>query len=122
MEERSPEEAVGLGRAAVLADLAAESKAGPEEVSVLEDAVAHRRWWSGQWPQGAAFVPGLIAQDVQDALLDRGVRWPGCELCEDTEEHTLGVEPELGADPHWVCDVTGRTVAPLGGLGGVRGA
>lgn len=98
----------------MLADLAAEGVAGPEEVSMLEEAVSHRRWWSDQWPQGAVFVPGLLAQDVQDALLDRRGRWPLCPLCE--APHALDVQPELSEDPRWVCAVTGREIAPVGSL------
>lgn len=119
MEQGSSEEALHRGRALVLADLVADEVAGPEEVSMLEEAVSHRRWWSDQWPEGAAFVPGLLAQDMQDALLDRRGRWPLCPLC-DTR-HALDVEPELSEDPRWVCGVTGREVAPIGGLGEARG-
>ncbi|MBL1067560.1 hypothetical protein [Streptomyces sp. 7-21] len=111
------EEALHQGRALVLADLTAAGAAGPEEVSLLEKAVTHRRWWSEQWPEGAAYVPGLLAQDVQDALAERSGRWPVCPLCTDGEPHELRVEPELGEDPHWVCERSGRQVAPLGGLG-----
>lgn len=117
MEHRSSEEAIHEGRALVLADLAAEGVAGPEEVSLLEAAVSHRRWWSDQWPQGAVFVPGLLAQDMQDALLDRRGRWPLCPFCADDDAHALEVRPELGEDPHWVCDVTEQVVAPVGELG-----
>jgi len=39
-------------------------------VSLLEDAVSVRGWWLEQWTDGAAFVAGLVAQDVQDALFD----------------------------------------------------
>ncbi len=102
-------------RALVLADLAAFGIADASAVSLVEDAVAHRRWWVEQWPQGAGFVAGLIAQDVQDALLERGERWPVCGVCE--EAHGLQVEPELGPDPHWVCAERGVVVAPVGGLG-----
>ncbi|MGP4110173.1 hypothetical protein ACTWP5_04550 [Streptomyces sp. 4N509B] len=122
MERHMSEEAIHRGRALVLADLAAEGVAGPGEVSLLEEAVAHRRWWVEQWPEGAVFVPGLLAQDMQDALLARHGRWPVCRQCApeepDPETHRLEVEPELGEDPHWVCGVTGRVVAPLGRLGG----
>jgi hypothetical protein len=124
MEQRSSEEAIHRGRALVLADLAAEGVAGPQEVSLLEEAVAHRRWWSEQWPDGAVFVPGLLAQDMQDALLERYGRWPRCPLCVlglGDEPHPLEVEPEVGEDPHWVCGATGTVVAPLGGLGQLRG-
>ncbi|WP_104530921.1 hypothetical protein [Streptomyces specialis] len=123
MEQPTPEDALHRGRALVLADLAAGGEvAGPEEVSLLEEAVSHRRWWCEQWPAGAAFVTGLLAQDVQDALLARRGRWPLCPLCAGggprDEPHALQVEPELGEDPHWVCEATGRVVAPVGALAG----
>ncbi|WP_329178149.1 MULTISPECIES: hypothetical protein [unclassified Streptomyces] len=118
MEE--PAEAVlHTARALVLADLTARDVAGPAVVSLVEDAVADRRWWLDQWPDGADFVPGLVAQDVQDALLETYGRWPLCPYCE--EPHALAVEPELGADPHWVCEAIGEAVAPVGGLGGQAG-
>ncbi|WP_062217451.1 hypothetical protein [Streptomyces sp. NBRC 109706] len=120
MEQPATEEAINRGRAVVLADLAADGVAGPEEVSLLEQAVSHRRWWSEQWPAGAAFVPGLLAQDIQDALLETRGRWPLCPLCPADDPHALDVEPELGEDPHWVCPVTGTAVAPVGGLAGAR--
>ncbi|MFG1809947.1 hypothetical protein [Streptomyces sp. NPDC049040] len=114
MEE--PAEAVlHTARALVLADLTARDIAGPAVVSLVEDAVAERRWWLDQWPDGAEFVPGLVAQDVQDALLETYGRWPLCPHCEDA--HALAVEPELGADPHWVCEARGEAIAPVGALG-----
>ncbi|MFP8887255.1 MULTISPECIES: hypothetical protein [Streptomyces] len=112
------ERALHTGRALVLADLTACGIAEAEVVSLVEDAVSHRRWWVEQWPEGVSFVAGLIAQDVQDALLDRRGRWPGCPLCGGEEEHALDVEPELGPDPHWVCGRTATAVAPVGELGG----
>ena len=121
------EEALHTARALILADLTSADVADAETVSLVEEVVAHRRWWVEQWPEGAAFVPGLVAQDVQDALLDRYGRWPLCPLCDDTGApgtegggegpHALDVEPELGEDPHWVCVHTATAVAPVGGLG-----
>jgi hypothetical protein len=102
-------------RALVLADLTARDVAGPAVVSLVEDAVASRRWWLAQWPAGADYVAGLVAQDVQDALLETHGRWPLCPHCDDP--HALAVEPELGADPHWVCEARGEAVAPVGSLG-----
>ncbi|CAG7639883.1 hypothetical protein [Actinacidiphila bryophytorum] len=111
----APAEAVlHAARALVLADLTARDVAGPAVVSLVEDAVAQRRWWLDQWPDGAAYVPGLVAQDVQDALLSAYGRWPLCPLCEDP--HALDVEPELGPDPHWVCSARAEVVAPVGAL------
>lgn len=117
------EEALHTARALILADLASADVADADTVSLVEEAVAHRRWWVEQWPEGAAFVPGLVAQDVQDALLDRYGRWPLCPLCDDPGAlgaegpHALDVEPELGEDPHWVCVQTATAVAPVGSLG-----
>ncbi|SEG31339.1 hypothetical protein SAMN05216223_104311 [Actinacidiphila yanglinensis] len=102
-------------RARVLSDMKARGVADAEIVSLLEDALSKRRWWLEQWPQGAEFVPGLLAQDMQDALLETHGRWPLCPLCDDP--HALAVEPELGADPHWVCEARGEAVAPVGALG-----
>lgn len=117
------EEALHAARALVLADLHATGITGADTVSLVEEAVAHRRWWVEQWPEGAVYVAGLVAQDVQDALLDRHGRWPLCPLCAaDPDEagapHALEVEPELGEDPHWVCVEQTVVLAPVGGLGG----
>jgi hypothetical protein len=116
------EQALHAARALVLADLAAEEVAQADIVSLVEDAVAHRRWWVKQWPQGAEYVAGLVAQDVQDALLERYGRWPLCPVCtRDRELHALEVEPELGPDPHWVCAKTAVAVARVGSLGSTGG-
>ncbi|MFD6417578.1 hypothetical protein [Streptomyces sp. NPDC060194] len=116
MDRSSPlEQSLHAARARVLADLAAREVAEADVVSMVEDAVTHRRWWVEQWPEGAEFVVGLVAQDVQDALLDAYGRWPLCPLCE--EPHALEVEPELGADPHWACAKTAVLVARVGELG-----
>lgn len=106
-------------RAVVMRDLEATGVANPEIVSVLEDAVSERRWWAEQWPAGQSYVGGLVAQDVQDALLERMGRWPVCPRCE-AAVHALYIHPELGGpDPVWVCEESGTEVAPLGGLGGL---
>lgn len=110
------EQALHGARALVLADLVASGVAEAEIVSLVEDAVSHRRWWVEQWPAGVGFVAGLVAQDVQDALLERYGRWPLCPVCVTVEPHALEVEPELGADPHWVCAKEAVVVAPVGGL------
>jgi hypothetical protein len=104
-------------RARVLNDLAARGLNSPECVDVVEDVVTERRWWVEQWPEGAAYVAGQIAQDVQDRLLDAATRWPRCAACDAAEPHDLHIEPELGPDPHWICDFAGLIVAPLGALG-----
>ncbi|MFE1317160.1 hypothetical protein [Kitasatospora phosalacinea] len=112
------EAALHNARALILADLTARDVADAAIVSLVEDAVTHRRWWLEQWPAGCEFVLGLVAQDVQDALLESYGRWPLCTACaeEDDDPHALGVEPELGPDPHWVCGKRGVVVAPVGGL------
>ncbi|MBW9215238.1 hypothetical protein KV102_10335 [Mumia sp. zg.B53] len=103
-------------RARVLHDLAAYRMADASAVSLLEEALSQRGWWVAQWPDGAPFLAGLIAQDVQDALFDAGSRWPRCRACGPGPEHSLGVEPELGEDPRWVCTESGLEVAPVGAL------
>jgi hypothetical protein len=103
-------------RAMVLHDLAARGFDDAVMVSLLEDAVAGREWWLDQWPDGAEHIAGLVAQDVQDRLFDSGVRWPRCTACDDLNDHELRIEPELGPDPHWVCERAGISVSPLGAL------
>jgi hypothetical protein len=104
-------------RALVLHDLEATRVTGPDVVSLLEESVSQRRWWAQEWPEGAAYVAGLVAQDVQDGLLDSHGRWPLCRDCDDDDPHALYVHPEIGGpDPVWVCERSGATVAPLGGL------
>ena len=86
-------------------------------VDLLEDAVTTRSWWVQQWPDGALYVAGLVAQDVQDALLERVGRWPLCSVCDGPLPHAVYIHPELGGpDPVWVCEQSGATVAPLGEL------
>ena len=116
--------AVYAARAVVLRDLQSTSIVDAVVVSLLEEAVTTRRWWAAQWPDGIEYVAGLVAQDVQDALLDDGERWPLCEACdEDAALHSLHIEPDLGGpDPVWVCEESGRAVAPLGNLSGGRPA
>jgi hypothetical protein len=111
------EQAVHAARALVIADLVAGDVAEADVVSLVEDSVVERRWWVEQWPEGADFLPGLVAQDVQDALLDKYGRWPLCPVCSHGEPHALEIEPELGADPHWVCHQAGVRVAAVGALG-----
>ncbi|MDJ0464911.1 hypothetical protein [Streptomyces sp. H27-C3] len=112
----SLEQALHAARALVMADLAARDVAEADVVSLVEDAVMHRRWWVEQWPDGVDFVAGLVAQDVQDALLEQHGRWPLCPVCGDEDPHALDIEPELGTDPHWVCPKAAVIVAPVGGL------
>jgi hypothetical protein len=122
MDPISPlEQALHAARALVLADLVAGEVAEADVVSLVEESVAQRRWWVEQWPDGAPFVAGLVAQDVQDALLERYGRWPLCPVCAVGDPHALDVAPELGADPHWVCSEAGVKVAAVGSLGSVIG-
>lgn len=111
------EQALHAARALVLADLVARGVAEADVVSLVEDSVSHRRWWVEQWPEGVGFLAGLVAQDVQDALLERYGRWPLCPVCRSGDPHALEIEPELGPDPHWVCHKAGVKVAAVGGLG-----
>jgi hypothetical protein len=105
-------------RARVLADLQARGRATAEAVSALEDAVAQRKWWAEQWPEGSQYIAGLVAQDVQDALFESVGRWPLCSGCGDAPQHALYIQPDLGGpDPVWVCEESGDIVAPLGDLG-----
>ncbi|MEU3254426.1 hypothetical protein [Streptomyces sp. NPDC006997] len=115
------EQALHAARALVLADLVAREATEADVVSLVEESVAQRRWWVEQWPDGAEFLAGLVAQDVQDALLERYGRWPLCPVCGTGDPHALEVEPELGPDPHWVCHQAGVRVAAVGSLGGASG-
>lgn len=103
-------------RALVLHDLAVHAATDPAVVSMVEDVVAGRRWWVREWPEGAAYVAGQVAQDVQERMIDEVSRWPRCPRHSDAEAHELHITPDLGPDPHWVCETDGAVVAPLGGL------
>ena len=107
-----------IARAAILADLRSRGLEDAMTVSALEEAMSQRRWWVEQWPDGLRYVAGLVAQDVQDALLDVGRRWPECRHCPvEAPVHTLAIEPDLGGpDPVWVCQEAGAEVCPLGAL------
>ena len=112
------DEALLRARALVLHDLEATGAADATSVSVLEEVVAARRWWVREWDQAPFYVAGLVAQDLQDELLEGHGRWPVCPQCEDAT-HALYVHPDLGGpDPVWVCEETAREVAPLGALSG----
>jgi len=113
-ENQAIETVLHGARALLLADLSAVGIAAADFVSMLEDVVSERRWWLRQWPEGSPHIPGLLAQDVQDALLETRGRWPLCPLC--AEPHALAVEPELGPDPHWVCEARREAVAAVGSL------
>ncbi len=112
-------DAVMRARALVLRDLESTGVADATTVSVLESALVERGWWLAQWAEGRDFVVGLVAQDVQDALLETNGRWPLCQACEITEPHALYVHPDLGGpDPTWVCEQAGIEVAAVGSLAG----
>lgn len=105
-------------RALVLHDLAARGLDTPQTVSLVDDVLAERRWWVEQWPDGSAYITCLVAQDVQEALEETVGRWPLCSVHADDEHepHELRVSPDLGEDPHWVCEEDGLVVAPVGAL------
>lgn len=106
-------------RALLVRDLAACGVDNGRTVSVVENAVAGRRWWVEEWPEGMPYVAGQIAQDVQDRLAETYGRWPICPLHEDDEPaHELRITPELGDDPQWICEEHGIRLAPLGQLDG----
>ena len=113
----TPDDALMSARALVLHDLEMTRAADPDSVSLLEEAVATRRWWASQWEEGKEYVAGLIAQDLQDALLDKVGRWPVCHVCDGLDPHALYIHPELGGpDPTWVCERAGTAISPLGAL------
>ena len=113
----APDDALMVARALVLHDLEVTGAATPDSVSALEDSLTTRRWWTSQWNEGRVYVAGLIAQDVQDALLERVGRWPLCRACDELDPHALYIHPELGGpEPTWVCENSGIAVAPLGAL------
>ncbi len=103
-------------RALVLHDLAAARICDARAVSLVEDVVVLRRWWVEQWPEGAQYVAGQVAQDVQDRVIDEIDRWPICPRHDGSERHELHLAPDLGLDPQWVCETDGVVVAPLGTL------
>jgi hypothetical protein len=111
------EDVVMRARALVLHDMESTGVADAATVSALETALADRGWWVDQWAEGRAFVVGLVAQDVQDAMLETNGRWPLCRACDHLEPHALYVHPDLGGpDPTWCCEHAGIEVAPVGGL------
>jgi hypothetical protein len=107
------EEALADARARLLHDLSATTQTTPAVVDALEDALAMRRTWAEPWPEGAAFITCLVAQDVQEALEGPHGRWPACRV---DGTHQLHVEPDLGESPQWVCEDCATVVAPVGEL------
>jgi len=118
-------DALFAARARVLCDLGAYGMDTAPIVSVLDEVLTTRRWWLDQWPDGAAFVACLVAQDLQEALLESVGRWPMCarphiDPDDTVAPHELRVSPDLGEDPHWVCEEDGTVVASLGALSPAR--
>ena len=110
----TPDEALAAAGAALRSDLRATNCWTPASQAALAEALNGRRTWVEAWPEGAEHVPGLVAQDLQEALHERvDPSWP---LCADHADHALFVEPDLGPDPFWVCEVSGLPIAPVGGL------
>lgn len=107
-------ESLTLAASSLQSDLEHTGRWSERSRDALAAALAGRREWVAAWPQGADFVPGLVAQDLQESLhadVDRD--WP---TCPEHGDHALFIEPDLGADPFWVCEVSGLPVAPIGGL------
>lgn len=110
-------------RALLLRDLAAYALDTGRAVSLLDEVLEQRRWWVQEWPDGAAFLPCLVAQDMQEALEESLETWPLCRRCAsaaggESHPHPLRVDPDLGEDPHWVCEESGTVIAPVGALPG----
>jgi hypothetical protein len=104
-----PEAALADAAQAVRRDLA-----DPARDALVDAALEHRRWWLAEWPDGAAYVVCLLAQDVQEAV--HAAHDPDWPLCPEHRDHALFVEPDLGTDPFWVCHRTGLPVAAVGSL------
>lgn len=110
----TPDEAIAVAEAALRADLHATACWTPSTERLLGTALAARRSWAEAWPEGAEHVPGLVAQDVQEAVhANVDPHWP---VCAEHADHALVIEPDLGPDPFWVCEVTGLPVAAIGTL------
>jgi len=112
-DERAIDVALADARVRLLHDLAATTQTTPLLVDVLEHALTERKQWVKPWPEGAAFIACLVAQDLQEALEGVHGRWPRCRA---DGSHQLRVEPDLGEDPHWVCEDCSSRVAEVGGL------
>jgi hypothetical protein len=110
----TPIQALQIACAAVRVDLEHTEIWMPATSAALDAALVVRQSWVEAWPDGAEHVPGLVAQDVQEFVrAEFDPHWP---LCPDHQNHALFVEPDLGPDPFWVCEVSGLPVAPIGGL------
>ncbi len=110
----TPDQALALAGMVVRHDLQATRAWSATTEAIVVTALAERRWWVQEWPEGAEHVAGLVAQDVQEAVhatVDQ--QWPPCP---EHPDHALFVEPDLGPDPFWVCHRSGLPVAPVGSL------
>ena len=105
-------------RALVLHDLESTGVADPPRVSALESALADRGWWLEQWAEGRDFVVGLVAQDVQDALLETNGRWPLCRACDraGAARALRAPRPRRTRPRPGCCEHAGIAVAPIGEL------
>jgi hypothetical protein len=86
----------------------------PAHPELVDAALEGRRWWLEQWPDGVDYLTCLLAQDVQEAV--HAAIDPDWPLCPEHRDHALFVEPDLGADPFWVCHRSGLPVAQVGQL------
>lgn len=105
-----------LAEAAVAArhDLEATGQWTDASEAALAESLTQRSWWLDQWPEGGEHLPGLVAQDVQEWVHNTVFSdWP---LCPEHRDHALFVEPDLGADPFWVCHRSGLPLAEVGDL------
>ena len=107
-------------RARVVHDLAACGLDTAACVSVVDAAVSARRWWADEWPDGEQFLTCLVAQDVQEALLDSTGRWPSCRADHTDDDagllaHPVRVLAEVGCHPQLVLGYV--VVARVGDLG-----
>ena len=107
------DDALADARARLLHDLSATTQTTPSVVNALEDVLQQRREWARPWPDGAAFITCLAAQDLQEELEGMHGPWP---MCRFDGSHRLHVEPDLGEDPRWVCEDCAAVVAPVGEL------
>ncbi len=113
MWEAKIDDALNEARARLLHDLSATSSDQPRCIDVLDTILHERRLWLELWPGGAPFITCLIAQDLKEQLAPVIGRWPRCPR---DRAHVLHVDPDLGDDPHWVCEDCRTQVARVGEL------
>ncbi|MEO8329587.1 MAG: hypothetical protein ABI586_06255 [Candidatus Nanopelagicales bacterium] len=107
------DQALADARSRLLHDLGSTTAVTNIHVDALENALTARRAWVEPWPEGVAFLACLVAQDLQESLVDVAGRWP---MCRADGSHQLHVEPDLGDDPRWVCQECSIVAGPVGGL------